>query len=68
MRAIFEFFKPKSGLTEAKRRQREVERATERLMDIDDEETFKAGLEHDFGIKPDHPKFKEILNVWRASR
>ena len=43
-------------------------RKIERLMEIRDEETFKAGIERDLGIKPDHPRFAEILNVWRGAQ
>jgi hypothetical protein len=47
---------------------REVARKIEQLTEIGDEETFKAGLERDFGIKPGHPKFVEIVKVWRDAR
>jgi hypothetical protein len=40
----------------------------EKLLRSGDEETFKAGLEEDFGIKPDHPRFAEMLKIWRGSR
>jgi len=65
MKTPFEFLKPRSGKSEARKREREVARKIERLMEIRDEGTFKAGLERDLGIKPDHPRFAEILNVWR---
>ena len=66
MKTPFEFTKPRSGKSEARKREREVARKVERLMEIRDEDTFKAGLERDFGIKPDHPRFSEILGVWRG--
>jgi hypothetical protein len=31
----------------------------EKLLAIDDEETFKAGLAEDFRITPNHPKYDE---------
>jgi hypothetical protein len=68
LKTSFEFLKPRSGKEEARKREREVARKIERLMEIRDEETFKAGLEHDLGVKPDHPRFAEILNVWRDSQ
>jgi hypothetical protein len=65
---IFEFLKPRSGKGEAKKRERDLARKVERLMETRDEDTFKAGLERDLGIKPDHPRFAEILKVWRSVR
>ena len=66
MKTPFEFLKPRSGKSEARKREREVARKIERLMEIKDKATFKAGLERDLGIKPDHPRFAEILSVWRG--
>jgi hypothetical protein len=68
MKTDFEFLKPRSGKSAARKRERDVARKIERLMEIKDEETFKAGLERDLGIKPDHPRFAEILNVWRGAQ
>jgi hypothetical protein len=68
MRTPFEFLKPRSGKSEARKRERELARKIQQLMEIGDEETFKAGLERDLGVKPDHPRFKEILNVWRGAQ
>jgi plasmid stabilization system protein ParE len=66
LKPIFDFLKPRSGKGEARKREREVARKIERLMEAKDEETFRAGLERDLGIKPDHPRFAEILKVWRG--
>jgi hypothetical protein len=68
MKTPFEFLKPRSGKSEARKRERELARKIERLMESRDEETFKTGLERDLGIKPDHPRFAEILNVWRGAQ
>lgn len=68
MKTTFEFLKPRSGKGEARKREREVARKIQRLMEIRDEETFKAGLERDLRIKPEHPKFAEIINVWRDAQ
>jgi hypothetical protein len=68
MKTPFESLKPRSGKSEARKRERELARKIERLMEIRDEATFKAGLERDLGIKPDHPRFAEILNVWRGAQ
>jgi hypothetical protein len=46
---IFEFLKPRSGKGEAKKRERELARKVERLMETRDEDTFKSGLERDWG-------------------
>jgi hypothetical protein len=43
----FEFLRPRSGKSEAMKRERELARKIERLMEIRDEATFKAGLERD---------------------
>ena len=68
MKSPFEFLKPRSGKSEARKREREVARKIELLMEIRDEETFKAGLDRDLGVKPDHPRFEEILRVWRGGQ
>jgi hypothetical protein len=68
MKTPFEFLKPRSGKSEARKREREVARKIELLMEIRDEETFKAGLDRDLGVKPDHPRFEEILRVWRGAQ
>jgi hypothetical protein len=63
-----EFFRPRTGRAQARRRERQLKEKLEKLLRSGDEETFKAGLEDDFGIKPDHPKFAEMLKIWRGSR
>jgi hypothetical protein len=68
MKRTVDFLKPRSGKSEARRREREVALKIERLLEIADEETFKAGLDRDLGIKPDHPRFAEILSVWRNAQ
>jgi hypothetical protein len=68
MKTPFEFLKPRSGKSEARKREREVARKIELLMEIRGEETFKAGLDRDLGVKPDHPRFEEILRVWRGAQ
>jgi phosphoenolpyruvate synthase/pyruvate phosphate dikinase len=64
----YDSFRPRSGRAQARLREREFKQKLEKLLEIDDEETFRAGLEEDFGIKPDHPKFREMLKIWRGSR
>src|ERR1017187_1179391 len=64
----FDSFRPGSGRAAARRREREVKQKLEKLLEVEDEETFRAGLEEDFGIRPDHPRYKEMLKIWRGSR
>jgi hypothetical protein len=64
----FESLRPRSSRAQARLRERQLKEKMEKLLEAGDEETFKAGLTEDFGIKPDHPKFKEMLKIWRAAR
>jgi len=61
----FDSHKPRSGLADARRRERELKVKLERLMEIDDEETFKAGLKIEFGSGPGHANYQAIMDVWR---
>jgi hypothetical protein len=64
----FDSFRPMSGRAASRRRERDLKQKLEKLLEIDDEETFKVGLEEDFGITPDHPKYDEMLKIWRGSK
>ncbi len=64
----FESLRPRTSRGQARLRERELKEKLEKLLEIRDEEAFKAGLQEDFGIKPDHPKFTEMLKIWRGSR
>ncbi len=64
----FESLRPRTGRAQAHLRERQLKEKLEKLLETDDEETFKVGLEEDFGIKPDHPKFAEMLKIWRGAR
>jgi hypothetical protein len=64
----FDSSRPRSGRAQARLRERALKRKLEKLLGVDDEETFRAGLEEDFGIGPDHPKYREMLKIWRGSR
>jgi hypothetical protein len=64
----FDSFRPMSGRAAARRRERELKQMLEKLLELHDEETFKAGLEEDFEITSDHPKYDEMLKIWRASK
>jgi len=39
----------------------------EKLMEIDDESTFREGLEKEFGMRPDDPRFEKAMNAWREA-
>jgi hypothetical protein len=64
----FDSLRPRSGKAAARLRERELKRKLEQLLRVDDEETFRAGLAEDFGITQDHPKYSEMLKIWRGSR
>jgi hypothetical protein len=55
----FDSLRPRSARAEAHRRERELKRKLEKLLEI---------LEGEFGIAPDHPRYGEMLKIWRASR
>jgi hypothetical protein len=62
---IVEFLKPSSGAAQAKKRAKELEMTIAKLMEMDDEQTFLEGLEHEFRIGPDHPRYETMLKIWR---
>jgi hypothetical protein len=64
----FDSFRPRSGRAQARLREQELKQKLEKLLQLDDEETFRSGLKEDFGITPDHPKYVEMLKIWRGSR
>jgi hypothetical protein len=64
----YDSLRPRSPRAQARLRERELKQKLEKLLQIRDEETFKAGLEEDFGIRPDHPKYNDMLKIWRGPR
>jgi DNA gyrase inhibitor GyrI len=64
----FDSFRPRSGRSQARLREQQLKRKFEKLLQIRDEETFKTALEEDFGINRDHPKYQEMLKIWRGAR
>ena len=64
----FESLRPRTSRAQARLRERQLKEKLEKLLEAGDEETFKTGLAEDFGIKPDNPKFEEMLRIWRAAR
>ena len=65
---LFDEAKPRTGLSEAKKRARDLSRLLQKLMETEDEEKFLEGLEKDFGITPDDPNYKKIISVWKSAR
>jgi len=64
----FDSLRPRSSRAQARLREGQLKHKLERLLATGEEETFKAGLQEEFGITPDHPRFGEMLKIWRASR
>jgi hypothetical protein len=64
----FESDRPRTSRAHARLRERQLKESLEKLLDVGDEETFKRKLAEDFGIKPDHPRFGEMLRIWRGSQ
>jgi hypothetical protein len=64
----FDSFRPRSGRAQARLRERQLKQKLEKLLEVNDEETFRTRLAEDFGIGPTHPKFAAMLKVWRDSQ
>lgn len=65
---LFDSLRPRTPRGQARLRERQLKEKLEQLLEAEDEETFKRGLEEDFGIRPDHAKYAEMLKIWRGSR
>jgi hypothetical protein len=66
--SIFDEAQPRTGTSEAKKRERAVSKAVRKLLDANDEKTLIEGLRKDFGITPKHPDYEKIIAVWRNER
>ena len=64
----FDSSRARRGRAEARRREQQLKRKLEKLLEIHDEETFKIALERDFEIKSDHLTYQEMLKIWRGAR
>jgi hypothetical protein len=62
---IFEFLKPKSGLSEAKQRAKEVEKQMKWLLK-QDPQTFKAGLKK-LGLNEGDEEYKQALKIYEET-
>ena len=64
---IVNFLKPKTAKGNIRQRERDLMAKLEKLMDINDEDTFRQGLEKEFGIKPGDPRYEKAMNAWREA-
>ena len=64
---IFDFLKPRKAAGEVRRREQELMAKLEQLMNIGDEATFQEALQREFGITQDHPRYRQITDVWHAA-
>lgn len=64
---IANFLRPKTAKGNIRQRERDLMAKLEKLMEINDEDTFREGLEKDFGIKPGDPRYDKAMNAWREA-
>lgn len=64
---IVNFLKPKTAKASIRQRERDLMAKLEKLMEINDEDTFREGLEKEFGIKPGDPRYEKAMNAWREA-
>ena len=64
---IVNFLKTKTAKGNIRQRERDLMAKLEKLMDINDEDTFCEGLEKEFGIKPGDPRYEKAMNAWREA-
>lgn len=62
---LFSVFKPRTAKGNIRQRELDLMAKLEKLMDADDEHTFREGLEKEFGLKPGHPKYETAMSTWR---
>jgi hypothetical protein len=65
--SIVNFLKPKTAKGNVRQRERDLMAKLEKLMEIDDADTFREGLEKEFGIKPGDPRFEKAMDAWREA-
>ena len=64
---IVKFVKPKTAKAAIRQRERDLMAKLEKLMEINDENTFREGLEKEFGIKPGDPRYEKAMSAWREA-
>ena len=64
---IVNFLKPKTAKANIRQRERDLMAKLEKLIEINDEDTFREGLEKEFGIKPGDPRYEKAMNAWRGA-
>jgi hypothetical protein len=62
---IVNFLKPKTAKGNILQRERDLMAKLEKLMEANDEATFREGLEKEFGIRPEDPRYEKAMNAWR---
>jgi hypothetical protein len=50
------------------RRERLLKHKMEVLLKLKDENEFRAGVQADFGITPDDPRYEAMLKIWRDAQ
>jgi hypothetical protein len=56
---------PKTPKASSRERERDTLRRMERLLEIDSEREFIEELRNEAGVDPNHPKFKQMITIWR---
>jgi hypothetical protein len=64
----FEEAKPRTPKGEARPREINATKLMEELLDLHEEEAFRASLATRFGILPGSPRYDLILATWRESQ
>lgn len=64
---IIDALKTSVGLSAARKREREIASLITRLLEMKDEATLLEGLA-DLGVTPEHPRYGEILKIWREAQ
>jgi len=67
-RPSFDEAKARTPKSEARRREINLMRDMEALVDIADEEEFKEKLAERFDLFPGNPRFEKVLATWRELR
>ncbi len=65
--SIVNFLKAKTAKGKIRQRERDLMAKLVKLMEINDEDTFREGLEKEFGIRPGDPRYEKAMNAWREA-
>lgn len=64
---IVNILRPKTAKGNIRQRERDLMAKLEKLMETNDEDTFREGLEKEFGIKHGDPRYGKAMNAWREA-